>query len=89
MQPNPYESPPQPPPRKGSAGTSLIRIGGILAAIGVVVFIGCFIVVFCELFDGPQYWIQLLVLVSIALVPIGVVVASVGIVLWFIKLVKS
>ena len=88
MQTNPYEPSREPLPLKSSPRTSLIRIGGVLVALGVVVFIGSWIA-FYQLFDGqPQFGIQLSVLAALALIPIGAIVASVGIVLWFIKRLK-
>jgi hypothetical protein len=55
----------------------MLRIGGVLAAIGIAGFVCCF-VTFYQVFDGPApFWFQLITLTA-ALVPLGAITAFAG-----------
>jgi hypothetical protein len=94
MQPNPYEPPALPgrpsPPRKLSIGATIVRIGATLAAIGAVVFVCCFLS-FTFLMDNENpapFWMQLSVLVAVALVPVGMTIAVLGGAIWVWGIVR-
>jgi hypothetical protein len=86
MQSNPYEPPVQDSlpiaAQKPSVCISTLRIGGVLAAIGAIAFVCCW-VTFYQVFDGPApFWFQLIVFVSAALVPLGITIAGIGASTW-------
>jgi len=86
MEPNPYEAPAAAPhalpPRRLPVGARITRVGAMLTAIGVFVFLGCFAAF--GLFDGkePPDWYARITLSAVAMVPIGVAIAVVGGAVW-------
>lgn len=87
MEPNPYEAPAKSVPtlpRKVTVGARVFRVGVTLAALGAGGFV-CSVAsaVLVLMHQGPPtFWFQLIVFVAVALVPVGIVIAVVGGVVW-------
>ncbi len=88
---NPYDPPkssvsPSPAMRR-SVGATVMRIGAILVAVGILLFVGLFVSFnfFMENEGPPPFAHQLALLVSLALVPLGLIVFVIGALIWTLR----